>query len=84
MSDKFDKYASGLDSPANESTLLVANNGAPIPSIPRCLYVSTDGVLVFTDRLGTVTTINVFAGSILPIRPIYCNVGTTSTVYGWV
>lgn len=82
--DTYSQYASNLESPGEIHYLITPSDVTPIALQPRSLYVSTDGTLIMTDEKGVQVTYNVFAGTIIPFRPVYVNQGTTATVIGWV
>jgi hypothetical protein len=69
MADNFEKYTSGLDSPARSAIAITPNDGADLANATRALYVGGAGnIAVVTVGENTVTFNAVPAGMILPVR----------------
>lgn len=68
MTDTFQTFTSGLDSPATSAAAVTASDSTVLDTT-RALYVGTTGdVSVVTKDGNTVTFAAVPAGAILPIR----------------
>ena len=82
--DVFENHAVSLDSPAIRHFEIAPDDAADLARRPRALRVQTGGTLVLRDEVGTNVTYTVFAGEILPLRPVrVLATGTTATAVGW-
>jgi hypothetical protein len=82
MADEFDKYQTGLDSPAPSAEEVTPSDSVNLDNTSRGLFVGVAGnVSVEMAETGTaIVFTGVLAGSILPIRIIRVNsTGTTAT-----
>ena len=79
MTDKFQSYGTGLDSPARGAFAIVPGS-AELADATRAIYVGGGGdVVATTVGGGTVTFVGVPAGSILPIRASHVLSASTAT-----
>jgi hypothetical protein len=78
--DRFETLASGLSAPAAASAAIVPSDTAPLPSIPRAIYVGTGGDLVMRGKLddADLTWRNVPSGALLPFRAGWVRASGTS------
>ena len=84
MSDSFQSYAKGLQSPADRHFAIVPSDVTDIVPRPRAIYCQTAGNLRLRDSAGTELTYAVVAGQTLPFRAARVMLtGTTATVFGW-
>lgn len=82
MTDPFEKFTSGLDSPAKNGVAITPHDTNDLTNATRGIYVGGAGdVKVDMVGTGTVTFSNAVAGSVLPIRAarVY-DTGTTATL----
>lgn len=81
MTDAFDGYIGGLESPAEHAATVTPHDTNTLTNTPRALYVGTTGNLK-VDTLGgeTVTLNNLPDGSLVPLRVtrVY-STGTTAS-----
>ncbi len=79
--DRFDAYATGLESPATDAFPVTPANGADLAQVTRAIYVGTAGHLVVRMKAGaTVTFKNVSSGAVLAVRAVGVEgTGTTAT-----
>jgi hypothetical protein len=69
MSDQFETYTSGLESPATRAAAVTPNDSTDLTNFARALYVGGAGdVSLITTGGDTVTFAGVAAGTILPVR----------------
>lgn len=69
MTDKFETYASGLESPASDAATVTPNDGTDLTTHARALYIGGAGnVKVDTVAGSTVTFTALPVGFILPVR----------------
>lgn len=82
--DKFHDFA---DSPAlysKEHILVVPDDDADLPFIPKAIYVNTSGTAAIIDHVGNEISYNLVAGSIPPIRPTRIKAtGTTAELIAY-
>jgi len=84
MTDRFESFAKGLESPGDRHFAITASDSVDIVPRPRALFCQTAGNLRLRDSAGTELTYTVTAGQILPFRPARLMLtGTTATVFGW-
>ncbi|ADE84839.1 spike base protein, RCAP_Rcc01079 family [Rhodobacter capsulatus] len=82
--DVFAKHAVSLESPAVRHYEITPSDSTDLARRPRALRVQTGGTLVLRDETGITVTYTVFAGEILPVRPVrVLATGTTATAVGW-
>lgn len=82
--DAFSTYAITLESPAIRHSAITPDDSADLARRPRALRVESGGTLVLRDAAGTDLSYTVFAGEILPLRPVrVLATGTTASVVGW-
>jgi len=73
-----------LTSPAIGQASITPDDTALVLPRPRAIRVLTDGDLeIQLEGAGETITYPVFAGEILPIRPIRVKLGTTASVVSW-
>ena len=76
MSDKFENYKAGLDSPIENAQAVTAGPSA-LSNTTRAIYVGTAGSITVTMVGGqSVTFSNVPAGSTLPFRVTHVTAGS--------
>lgn len=68
MTDVFEKFSSGLESPAAHLLAVTPSDTADLPRASRGLNVARDGMVRVTTVAGTVGTVYVAAGVAFPIR----------------
>lgn len=69
MTDVFESYRTGLESPAKNAAAVTPSNDNDLTTDARALYVGTSGnVRIITTGGDTVTFTGVIGGSIIPIR----------------
>ena len=82
MADKFEKFPSNIESPAERAFVVVPNDATDLAVSTRALYVGGSGdvaVILVGDSVA-VTFSNLVTGTILPIRVKRVLVtGTTAT-----
>lgn len=84
MSDSFQSYAKGLQSPADRHFAISPSDTVDIVPRPRAIYCQTAGNLRLRDSAGTDLTYAVLAGQTIPFRASRVLLtGTTAIVYGW-
>lgn len=80
MSDTFEGFSSGLESPATHITTITPNDTTDLVVASRALNVATSGVVRVTTVGGTTAPIYVVAGVAFPVRVTRVwNSGTTAT-----
>ncbi len=79
--DRFDKHAAGLMTPAEDGFSITPNDGADLSRVPRSIFVGGAGNVVLVTAKGTELTFNgLAAGSVLPVRANRVKAtGTTAT-----
>jgi hypothetical protein len=90
MSDIFESYATGLESPGNRHFPITPDDDTDIQHegrviIPRAIRVGGAGNVVIRDGAGTDVTYTCVAGEVLTFRPVrVLATGTTATnIVGW-
>ncbi len=84
MSDSFQSYAKGLQSPADRHFSILPSDSTDLVPRPRAIYCQTAGSLRLRDAAGTELTYSVAAGQTIPFRATRVMLtGTTATVFGW-
>ncbi len=68
MSDAFEDFASGLESPATRLASVTPDDGADIAVVSRALNVASAGTVRVTTVSGDIGTVYVAAGITFPIR----------------
>lgn len=68
MTDTFDHYLPGLESPATNAFEVTPDDGADLPAVTRALNVANAGSVRLITLGGDTVTIFVAAGGVLPIR----------------
>lgn len=74
-------YGAPIWAPADEAEAIVPNDGTDLPHATRALFVGVAGnVKVDMVKTGTVTLLNIQAGSVLPVavKRVWAT-GTTAT-----
>lgn len=82
MTDAFSRHADSADAPSAHPFAVVPSNAAPLPAIPKALYVGTGGTIVLRTASGNadVTFRNLASGQILPVRAQFVRAtGTTAS-----
>jgi hypothetical protein len=80
MTDTFQKFAPGLESPATRIAEITPNDATDIPHASRAVNVATSGALRVTTLGGDIGTVHVVAGLALPLRVVRVwETGTTAT-----
>ncbi len=80
MSDTFEDFASGLESPATHIAAVTPDDGADLAVCSRALNVSGAGSVRLTTVTGATDTVYIAAGLAFPVRArrIWAT-GTTAT-----
>lgn len=80
MTDAFNTYTPGLESPASHLQAITPSDTADLPTFSRALNVSTTGQVRVTTVSGTTQSVFVAAGVAFPVRArrIWAT-GTTAT-----
>lgn len=79
--DKFSDYPTTLTAPAREASVIVPNDTADLPQVPRAIYVGQTGNISVRLSAGQpVIFANVQGGSFLPVRAV--GVDATGTTAG--
>lgn len=79
MVDKFERYSSGLTSPANNAFAIIPDDANYLSEITRAIYVGTGGDVSVIMKSGeTVSFVALNSGAILPIRAARVNATGTS------
>lgn len=80
MTDTFDGYVLGLESPATNAFAIIPNDTTELPTVTRALNVATSGAVRVTTLSGDTVTLFVAAGGVMPIRVSrILATGTTAT-----
>ena len=80
MSDTFEGFRSGLESPATHITSITPSDSSDLAQASRAINVATAGTVRVTTVGGTTGTIFVAAGMAFPVRATRVwNTGTTAT-----
>lgn len=79
--DRFDKHAAGLMTPADDGFAITPHDTNDLARTPRSIYVGGAGNIVLVTFKGTELTFNgLAAGSVLPVRANKVkSTGTTAT-----
>lgn len=82
--DTYEKYASGLTSPATRAFAITPHDTNELAVVPRAVYCSVTGqaVVVLANDTASVTLVGMIAGMIYPIRPKLVTTATTATLVG--
>src|SRR5436305_1060048 len=78
------KASIDAQAPADDIFTIAGNDGADLATVPKALFVLTDGNLAVRGVSGTTVTIPVKAGMIIPLRARRVMTATTATVVGLV
>lgn len=68
MSDPFETFRSGLNSPATKLVPIVPDDGADLPEFVRSICVASSGLVQVTTTGNTTATIFAAAGAPIPVR----------------
>lgn len=68
MTDKFQGYTEGLNSPPSNILTLTPNDGTDLPAVIRCINAATSGSVRVTTINGDTGTVYIAAGVTFPIR----------------
>ncbi|APX88895.1 hypothetical protein BV394_03420 [Brevirhabdus pacifica] len=69
MPDRYSSTFANLSSPAIDAFAITPDDATDLPEITRALYIGIGGDLsVVTKEGGSVTLVNLLAGTVLPIR----------------
>lgn len=80
MSDTFDGFRSGLESPATHIASISPSDSTDLAQASRALNVATSGTVRLTTVGGTTDTVFIAAGVAFPVRATRVwNAGTTAT-----
>lgn len=80
MTDTFQNYTSGLQSPATHVANITPDDATDLAVASRALNVAQGGAVQVTTVGGTTATITVAAGVVMPVRVIKIwQTGTTAT-----
>ena len=80
MSDLFDDYTVGLESPATRLLEITPDDATDLSFVSRALNVGTSGAVRITTRDGDTATVMVSAGIPFPVRALRVwATGTTAT-----
>ena len=73
-----------MTNPAEIHTLVVPNDFADLPYIPRALRCNVAGTCTIVDKLGTSLLYNVLQGEVMVFRGVrIMATGTTATMFTW-
>lgn len=80
MSDSFNKFKSGLGSPASHLAPVTPDDANDLPATCRALNVAASGLITITTVGGSTATVYVNAGVAFPVRArrVWAS-GTTAT-----
>lgn len=81
MLDQFQSAGDALLAPARAPFTIVPDDTAPLPTLPKAIYVGTGGALVLrgVDATADVTLKNVAAGQVIDVRASHVRAtGTTA------
>lgn len=79
MADRFERFSSGLDSPAFDAAAVTPNDSVDLTVAARALYIGGAGNVELTTTGGTTLVFTgVPAGSILPVRTVRVLAGDTT------
>jgi hypothetical protein len=80
MTDAFNSYTPGLESPASHLEAVTPSDTVDLPNVSRALNVATAGQLRLTTVGGTTQSVYVAAGMAFPVRARRVwQTGTTAT-----
>lgn len=68
MTDRFDDFTSGLESPASHLSAVTPNDAADLAMTSRALNVAQSGLVQITTTGGTTEVVYIVAGSAFPVR----------------
>lgn len=84
MTDTFESYKAGLESPATRHFAITPSDSEDMAIRPRALYVDAGGTAVITDEDGIDVAYTLIAGVTFPFRGVRIKAtGTTATLVGW-
>ena len=82
--DEFQSFTKGLTSPATKHFLIVPDDNADLPILPRAIYCEAEGTIAIQDSEGTTLSYTLGSGERLDFRGVrVMSAGTTGTFYGW-
>ena len=82
--DEFADLQKGLTSPATKHFLIVPDDAADLPMLPRVIYCETDGTVMIRDAKGVELGYSMVSGDRLDFRGVrVLATGTSGTFYGW-
>ena len=82
--DEFSELKKGLTSPATRHFVILPDDNADLPTLPRVIYCQSAGTVVIRDEAGVDLTYNLGAGDRLDFRGVrVLSTGTSGTFYGW-
>lgn len=82
--DEFHSFTKGLTSPATKHFVIVPDDTADLPTLPRVIYCKTDGTILIRDHSGVDLFYTMVSGDRLEFRGVrVLATGTTGTFYGW-
>lgn len=82
--DEFANFAKGLNSPATKHFVILPDDTADLPILPRVIYCASAGSVVIRDSDGVELTYTMESGDRLDFRGVrVLATGTTGTFYGW-
>lgn len=80
MTDAFNSYTPGLESPASHLEAVILSDTGDLPNVSRALNVSTSGQVRITTIGGTTQSVFIAAGMAFPVRARRVwQTGTTAT-----
>lgn len=82
--DEFADLQKGLTSPATKHFLIVPDDAADLPVLPRVIYCEAAGTVVIRDAQGIDLGYTLATGDRLDFRGVrVMATGTSGTFYGW-
>lgn len=69
MQDRYETYATGLESPAMDGFAVTPDDNADLPELTRALYIGSAGAVAVVLASGAaVTFTGIAGGTLLPLR----------------
>lgn len=82
--DEFATFTKGLTSPATTHFIILPDDTADLPILPRVIYCEAEGTVMIRDSKGVDLPYTMVAGDRLAFRGVrVLATGTTGTFYGW-
>ena len=82
--DEFATFTKGLTSPATRHFVIVPDDTADLPVLPRVIYCEAHATVMIRDSEGVDLPYTMVAGDRIDFRGVrVLATGTTGTYYGW-